>query len=224
MWLTLKSIFKPSQETLILLIDNFDSFSHNLLDYVKRFVDEVHCIRYDELDLTKVGQHPLSGILIGPGPGKPKDYPLLFELLSNYQDRLPILGICLGHQLIGEYYGATLSEGIQPMHGKVSQITSSTHPMFDGIEKNTQVTRYHSLVLKNLPDNIQETGQSLEDENMAIAHRSKNVWGIQFHPEAVLTTDGEQMIANWVALTVQKQTREAGNRLNSQAVSLNVST
>ena len=209
---------------MILLIDNFDSFSHNLLDYVKRFDANVCCIRYDRLDLNEIEQWPLTGILIGPGPGKPEDYPLLFKVVSSFEDKLPILGICLGHQLIGEYYGATLSPGIKPMHGKVSRITHVSHPMFKDISEPTEVTRYHSLVLKDLPDHLWSTAWSVDGENMAITHKEKDIWGIQFHPEAILTIEGEKMISNWMELTIQKEISSTEKRFDSQTASLNVST
>lgn len=209
---------------MIVLIDNFDSFSHNLLDYVRRFTSDVWCVRYDKLDLASLEELQIEGILIGPGPGKPKDYPLLFDVLSRYQQSLPILGICLGHQLIGEFYGASLLQGKQPMHGKVSCMKFEPHTMFTNVAPLTQVTRYHSLVVEDLPAELEALAWSEEGELMAMAHCSLPIWGIQFHPEAVLTTDGEQMIANWVSLTNQKHAHVDFRRFHVTNPSLNVST
>ena len=183
---------------MILLIDNFDSFTYNLQNLLKLGKKEVLTIRYDRLDLEQIWKEDIKGIVISPGPGRPSDYPLHKEIIGYaIENGLPLLGVCLGFQSIGTYFGASLKKAVQPMHGKLSNIHLQNHLMYEGIHSPTTVTRYHSLILENLPNILEATSQAENGELMSFAHQNKAIWGIQFHPEAHLTTFGEQMIENW---------------------------
>lgn len=183
----------------VLLIDNFDSFTYNLVDYL--YQAGVSCEVYrNDIPLTQYVYKEYSGVLLSPGPKRPGQAGHLMQVLGYYENRLPILGICLGHQAIGEYFGWELSKALRPMHGKISRINNNGQGIFCQLPEAFEVVRYHSLVLKEVPlTDLRVTSKSLEGEIMGIAHQSKAIWGIQFHPEAALTAYGHEMIGNWVA-------------------------
>lgn len=185
---------------MILLFDNYDSFTYNLLDYLKQLNAEVLVLRNDAKSLEEIKQLSIEGIVISPGPGTPSNAGILHVLVKHYYNKLPILGICLGHQAIGEFFGAELVKANKPMHGKISEIVHSNHPMFNNVPMQFTAMRYHSLILKNLPNELKVTAKTNTDEIMAFAHTILPIWGIQFHPESVLTTHGLQMIKNWLEL------------------------
>ncbi len=183
----------------ILLLDNFDSFTYNLLDYLGRVgaVCEVH---RNNVSLETLKQENYVGVLLSPGPGKPQEAGNLIDVLAYFHQKLPILGVCLGHQAIGEFFGAKLLKAQKPMHGKISKITlTQDSVLFRDLPKQLGVVRYHSLVLQNLPKCLEATALSQENEIMALQHTFLPICGVQFHPEAALTNFGLQMIENWVS-------------------------
>lgn len=184
---------------MVLLFDNYDSFTYNLLDLLKQFRVEVRVVRNDELTLSEIINLKPSAILISPGPGQPKQSGSLMPLLEHFYDKVPILGVCLGMQAIGEFFGAKLVRAKQAMHGKTSELKLNDHPMFAKVPQNSKMMRYHSLILENLPMNLEITAKTLTGEVMAIAHTNYPIWAVQFHPESILSTDGPQIIENWIS-------------------------
>jgi anthranilate synthase component II len=183
---------------VILLIDNFDSFSHMLADYFLRTGVELRIVRND-VSIHDLKQEEYQALVISPGPETPMKAGNLMEILGYYVDKLPILGVCLGHQAIAQYFGADLVKSRRPMHGKVSRVTQiGQHSLFANLPKTFQVTRYHSLELTNLPDTLETILVAEKGEIMGIAHRSLPIIGVQFHPEAHLTEHGVELIAAWV--------------------------
>lgn len=185
---------------MLLVLDNFDSFTHNLLDYFGSLQVPYRLYRNDSSAEEIIKSGTYSGLVISPGPETPAKAGCLPEVLTHYINKVPVLGICLGHQAIGEYFGARLCKAAQPMHGKVSTIYQSGHSIFEGLTSELSVVRYHSLILKDLPAALQPIAQTSSGEVMAIAHRYLPVVGLQFHPEAWLTEHGKQMLINWYQL------------------------
>jgi anthranilate synthase component 2 len=184
---------------VILLIDNYDSFTYNLYDYISQLGYTCHVVRNDELILADIDKLKVDAIVISPGPGVPKDAGNCMEVIREFYNRKPILGICLGYQAIGEYFGAQLKKAIKPMHGKTSNLHIIPGSiLFKDISSPTQVMRYHSLILENVVLPLKITGQTIEKEIMAFEHESLPIAGVQFHPESILSTKGLQMIKNWL--------------------------
>jgi anthranilate synthase component 2 len=184
---------------MVLLLDNYDSFTYNLQHYLA--VAGVECVvkRNNQIRPAEVKSDQYEALVLSPGPGMPSAAGQLMNVLDAAIGK-PVLGVCLGHQAIGLYFGAVLEKSSRPMHGKISAITTTNHPMFYGINQSCiDVVRYHSLVLREIPNDMQVISRSKDDnEVMAIAHMSLPVWGIQFHPEAALTQFGNQLVENWV--------------------------
>ena len=167
-------------------------------------------IRYDHFSFNKVDWEKVEGLVISPGPGVPSDYPIHFKLYDRFVGRKPILGVCLGFQSLGQYFGAKLVKAQKPMHGKVSSITHTGCGIFKGLSSPTKVTRYHSLILTQLPKQLISTAQTNIGETMAFKHESLFIEGVQFHPEAHLTEHGVQMVLNWLDLV--KNSKAAINK------------
>lgn len=185
---------------MVLLIDNFDSFSHMLADYFLRFGVEIKIYRND-VSLEELKQHTWEALILSPGPETPQKAGNLMEILGFYHDKLPVLGICLGHQAIGEFFGATLQKGRKPIHGKVNEVVKKMpHSVLTDIPQRFAVTRYHSLELVDLPACLQVLLETRIGEVMGIAHQSLPIIGIQYHPEAVLTEYGEELIENFLQM------------------------
>ncbi len=184
---------------MILLYDNYDSFTYNLLDYLEQLGAECIVVRNDEKSLEELQSLNFNGIVISPGPGRPKDAGNLMQLIKHYHQVLPILGICLGQQAIGEYFGAQLVKAKNPMHGKTSLIKHQQHAMFKDVPLEFNAMRYHSLILENLPNELIATASSSENEIMAIAHQQYAIWALQFHPESILSEYGMTMLNNWLS-------------------------
>lgn len=187
---------------MILIIDCYDSFSFNLQNYVRMCGWDCYCLRPDEIILYDLDNNPPAGIILSPGPGKPQDYSILHQVIDQFKTRIPMYGICLGFQAIGTYFGAELIRGQVPIHGKERLIRHNGHSMFNNIPRTTSVTRYHSLILSELPKCLECTAKDLEDIPMAIAHKTLLIWGVQFHPEAFLTAAGKQYLLNWLKETI----------------------
>ena len=185
---------------MILLVDNYDSFTYNLYQYFLILGEETAVIRNDELDLEKIeSMHP-SLIVISPGPGRPESAGMSMDLVTKYRSRIPILGICLGMQIVAQCYGGRIVRADEPVHGKVRQIAHTGTRLFKDISSPMNVTRYHSLLVErsSLPLEFLVDAESQEGEIMAISHRTDPIWGVQFHPEAILTDSGLQLLANAV--------------------------
>ncbi|WP_187264566.1 anthranilate synthase component II [Pontibacter beigongshangensis] len=184
---------------MLLLLDNFDSFTYNLVDYFGQLGVEAHVVRND-VPLEELKQLPIKAIVLSPGPGVPEQAGSLMEVIREYHDKVPMLGICLGHQALGEFFGARLEKGLRPMHGKLSEITCLPDPVFKGLPEKMQVVRYHSLVLQHTPAAILPLAHTAEGELMAFRHKSLPLYALQFHPEAALTTYGLRMLHNWLTI------------------------
>jgi anthranilate synthase component 2 len=185
---------------VLLLLDNYDSFTYNLADYFLQCEAEIEVVRNDQLDLSTV-LDKYNGIIISPGPGEPKDAGCTQELLNQFHQKLPIFGVCLGMQAIGEYFGLNLVRADYPMHGKVSELNYHlNHPLFSKITAPLNVCRYHSLVLEDdSASNLSIVATSKEGEPMALVHNQLPIWAVQFHPEAILTPQGLTLINNWLS-------------------------
>ncbi|RDC66268.1 anthranilate synthase component II [Adhaeribacter pallidiroseus] len=184
---------------MILLLDSFDSFTYNLLDYFGQLGVTAQVVR-NSVPLAQIQLLDFQAIVLSPGPGKPREAGVLMELIDFYHDKLPMLGICLGHQAMGEFFGATLVKGIKPMHGKVSEITCAPDPIFAGLPRTMPVVRYHSLVLQQPSVHMVPLAYTAAGELMAFRHVSLPLYALQFHPEAALTTYGLHILRNWVTI------------------------
>ncbi len=187
-----------TQGPSILLLDNFDSFTHNLADYLRQL--GVNPLVYrNNTPLSELTKLDIKGVILSPGPGKPKDAGCLMEAIQHFHDKLPILGICLGHQAIGEFFGAKLVKASKPMHGMTSVITHNQKELFKNIPPSFTVVRYHSLVLTDLPKTLEETAWSEEKALMGFRHKSLPLEGLQFHPESILSEFGMEILSNWLS-------------------------
>ncbi len=185
----------------IVIIDNYDSFTYNLSHLVKELGAEVDVVRNDQFELADL--EPYSKIILSPGPGIPSEAGLLLDVIRTYAGKKPILGVCLGHQAIGEVFGGTLENLSDVFHGVATPChIVNDDPIFSGIERDITIGRYHSWVVsnENFPDCLKVTAVSDEGQVMALRHKTLNVRGIQFHPESVLTPDGKKMLQNWLFL------------------------
>ena len=185
----------------IVIIDNYDSFTYNLSHLVKELGAEVTVVRNDQFELADL--EPYSKIILSPGPGIPSEAGLLLDVIRTYAGRKPILGVCLGHQAIGEAFGGKLENLSDVFHGVATPChIIADDPFFSGIERDITIGRYHSWVVarEGFPDSLEVTAVSDEGQIMALRNREFNVRGIQFHPESVLTPDGRRMLQNWMFL------------------------
>ena len=185
---------------MIYILDHYDSFVYNLSAYLQELGETVLVRRLDEASLEELRELQPKGILLSPGPGHPDDLTCSHRLLEEWQNRVPILGVCLGHQIIGHFYGAQVVHGNRPMHGKLSVVTHTNRGIFAGLPSSFPVTRYHSLVVseESLPDCLEVTAKSDDGAVMGIAHSGGMVQGVQFHPEAVLTEQGHALLRNFL--------------------------
>jgi len=196
---------------MILVLDNYDSFTYNLVHLVGAETDEMRVVRNDEITVEDVREMAPAGILISPGPGRPADAGITNAVIRELGPSTPIFGVCLGMQAIGEVYGGNVVHAPALMHGKTSRVRHDARGVFEGVEPDFTATRYHSLVVDRatLPEPLAVTAESAEDARgtgivMGLRHREHPVCGVQFHPESVLTTEGPKMVANWVRSAVQR--------------------
>ncbi len=188
---------------MILLVDNYDSFSYNLVQYIGTLNPDIRVVRNDELTVEEIEKLAPSHIVLSPGPGYPKDAGICEELVKKLQGKVPILGVCLGHQGICEVYGAKICHAKQLMHGKQSRVSIDTSkPIFAGLPGELDVARYHSLIadIETMPEELEVIATDANNEVMAVKHREYDVYGLQFHPESILTPDGMKMIENFLDL------------------------
>jgi anthranilate synthase component 2 len=186
---------------MILLIDNYDSFSYNLYQFVGEINSDIKVIRNNELSIDEIKELAPSHIIISPGPGRPADAGICIELIKALYKEIPILGVCLGHQAICEAFGATVSYAKKLMHGKSSVIElKCNNDIFSGLPNKITVARYHSLsvVKDTLPDELIITSIADDGEVMSVKHRDYPVFGVQFHPESILTPDGKTILENFI--------------------------
>ena len=187
----------------ILIADNYDSFTYNLAQAFGALGARVEVARSDEIDVGQIELDPPDALVISPGPGRPQGAGASLALVGRLSGRIPILGVCLGHQAIGEAFGATIISAPSLLHGKTSRITHDGNPLFAGIRNGFRATRYHSLVLDEAsiaPTPLQPIARADDGVLMGVAHREHPTFGVQFHPESVLTACGPRMIANFLAL------------------------
>lgn len=185
----------------VLVIDNYDSFVYNLVQYLGQLEVTCEVYRNDEIELADVGRLRPDGILLSPGPGTPSRAGIMPALIQEYGSAIPMLGVCLGHQAIGEAFGATVSRAPELLHGKTSLVTHSGAGILNGLPDPFTATRYHSLAVveSTLPPEIEVTGRVVDSGVvMAMRHRTLPLEGVQFHPESVLTQGGHLMLANWL--------------------------
>ena len=186
---------------MILVIDNYDSFTYNLVQYLGELGAKPEVVRNDAVDLSGISAMRPERIVISPGPGTPDDAGVSLEVIRGLGSGIPILGVCLGHQAIGQVFGGQVVRAPVPMHGKVSTVTHGAHKLFRGINGPFQATRYHSLVIEraSAPDELEVTAEA-DGLIMAMSHRSLNVHGVQFHPESIASEHGRTILANFLDL------------------------
>ncbi len=188
---------------MILIIDNYDSFTYNLVHLVGRHTDDVRVVRNDDLTVAEVAEVAPDGILISPGPGRPAEAGITEPVIRELGETIPILGVCLGHQAIGEVFGGEIVQAETLMHGKTSPVSHDGSGIFDGIEPTFDATRYHSLVVDrdSFPhDALEITAEAENGTIMGLQHRTYPLYGIQFHPESVMTKAGPKIIENWLSM------------------------
>lgn len=188
---------------MLLLIDNFDSFSHILADLIRQTDEELLILRND-VSLHKLEQIDFKGLILSPGPGRPENAGNLMHIFEKYHTKVPVLGVCLGHQAIGEFFGAKLVKSPVPVHGKVFPVQKANPHFFtESLPDQFNVTRYHSLQLEDLPESLEVILETESGEIMAMAHRKLPILGIQYHPEAHLTEYGLELVKEWVLKSIR---------------------
>lgn len=188
---------------MILLIDNYDSFSYNLFQYVGTINSDIKVIRNDAYTCEEIEAMQPSHILLSPGPGRPCDAGVCEDVIDYFKGKVPMLGVCLGHQAICEVFGATISYAKELMHGKQSETDLDTSiPLFKGLEQRVKVARYHSLAAleEGFPECLQVIARTDDGEVMAVKHKEYDIYGVQFHPESIMTPDGMDMLKNFFAI------------------------
>ena len=188
---------------MLLMIDNYDSFTFNLVQYFGELGAEVKVYRNDEVSVERIEALAPAGVVISPGPCTPNEAGVTLDAIARLAGRVPILGVCLGHQAIGQAFGGRVVRAKQVMHGKVSRIAHDAQGVFESIPQDFVATRYHSLVVERetLPACLEVSAQSEDGEIMGLRHRSLDVEGVQFHPEALLTEHGHRLLKNFMGRT-----------------------
>ncbi|MCK5081896.1 MAG: aminodeoxychorismate/anthranilate synthase component II [Candidatus Omnitrophica bacterium] len=191
---------------MILMIDNYDSFTYNLVQYFGELGGDLMVYRNDELTLEQITRMAVTHIVISPGPGRPEGAGISVDLIREFAGTVPILGVCLGHQSIGYAYGGKIIRAKKLMHGKTSMIRHNNKEIFKGIENPFEATRYHSLVIdkKTMPKCLVVTARTSDGEIMALKHKDFPLWGVQFHPESILTTEGKKILKNFLNMKGSK--------------------
>ncbi|MCX5693422.1 MAG: aminodeoxychorismate/anthranilate synthase component II [Candidatus Omnitrophica bacterium] len=185
---------------MILMIDNYDSFTYNLVQYLSELGQKLVVYRNDKIDIEQIKRLRPSQIVISPGPGRPKEAGISEDVIKEFGPNIPLLGVCLGHQAIGEVFGGKVIRADKLMHGKTSLIYHNSSSVFKGLPNPFEATRYHSLIVekKSLPDSLQVTAWTKDNEIMGLAHKKFPIWGVQFHPESILTKEGKQLLKNFI--------------------------
>lgn len=188
---------------MILMIDNYDSFVYNLVRYFEELGEEVLVYRNDKITIKDIENMNIEGIVISPGPKSPKEAGLSLEIIDKFKGKLPILGICLGHQCIGHYFNAEVIKGKEPVHGKMFYINHDNKDLFKDVKNPLRVTRYHSLIVdkNDFPNELEITSETEDNVIMGIKHKSLPIYGVQFHPEAEMTEEGHKILNNFINIT-----------------------
>jgi len=194
---------------MILVIDNYDSFVYNLVQYLGEMGEKLKVFRNDKLSLSDIAKLAPGKIIISPGPGRPEDAGISCSLIREFARKIPILGVCLGHQCIGYAFGGEVVRAERIMHGKTSLVHHNQKGIFEGITNPFEATRYHSLIVKadNLPECFEITAQTDRKEIMGIKHKDYLIWGVQFHPESILTKEGKKLLKNFLEIAETSQRR-----------------
>ena len=194
---------------MILVLDNYDSFTYNLVHLVGAETEDYRVVRNDALTVDEIAKLAPDGILVSPGPGRPADAGVSEAVVRQLGPTTPILGVCLGHQAIGEVYGGRIAYAPTLMHGKTSRVHHDGGGVFEGVEQDFVATRYHSLVVDraSIPDSLEVSAETADGVVMGLRHREHPVEGVQFHPESVLTTEGPKLVENWVRKVKGEQAR-----------------
>jgi anthranilate synthase/aminodeoxychorismate synthase-like glutamine amidotransferase len=186
----------------LLVIDNYDSFTYNIVQYLGEMQVKMEIFRNDQIGVDEIRALKPERILVSPGPCSPREAGLSNEIIRSFGPEIPLLGVCLGHQCIGHTYGANVIVNNRMMHGKTSPIRHNGKDLFEGMPNPFEATRYHSLVIErsSLPDCLEITAETAEGEIMGVRHRQFPVWGVQFHPESILTESGRTLLRNFLKL------------------------
>lgn len=185
---------------MILLIDNYDSFAYNLYQLVGEINPDIKVVRNDKISVAEIEKLSPEKIILSPGPGRPENAGIILDVVKSFFDKIPILGVCLGHQAICQAFGAKIIHAKNLMHGKQSEITCEQKNLFAGCEKKFLVGRYHSLAVdeKTLPDFLEVAAKTADGEIMAVQHKNLKTFGVQFHPESILTPNGKIILKNFL--------------------------
>jgi para-aminobenzoate synthetase component 2 len=188
---------------MILVIDNYDSFTFNLVQYLGELGEDLKVVRNDAIGLAGIEALAPEAIVISPGPGRPENSGIIVDAIRRFSGRVPILGVCLGHQAIGAAFGGLIVPAPVLMHGKTSEILHDGRTIFSGLPNPFQGTRYHSLIVasRDLPDCLEVSARTADDVIMGLRHREYAVEGVQFHPESILTDEGMKLLRNFVSRT-----------------------
>jgi len=191
-----------AEVNMILMIDNYDSFTYNLVQYLSELGQRLVVYRNDKITIDEIKKIKPSHIVISPGPGRPKDAGISESVIKEFGPGTPLLGVCLGHQAIGEVFGGKVIRADNLMHGKTSMIHHDNSNIFKGLPNPFEATRYHSLIVekKSLPEELEITAWTKDDEIMGLKHKKFPIWGVQFHPESILTKEGKSLLKNFVEL------------------------
>ena len=185
---------------MILMIDNYDSFTYNLVQYLGELGADLVVHRNDKITLDQIEALAPEKIVVSPGPCTPREAGISCDLIRHFAGRVPLLGVCLGHQCIGDVFGGDVVRAGRLMHGKTSMIHHNGEQIFDNLENPFEATRYHSLIVKKetLPDCFELTAWTDQDEIMGLRHKDYPIWGVQFHPESILTVEGKKLLKNFL--------------------------
>jgi len=192
---------------MILMIDNYDSFTYNLVQYFRELTAEIRVVRNDAIDIDGIREDAPAGIVVSPGPGRPEDAGVSCDAIRAFAGKVPILGVCLGHQAIALTFGGTIIHAKRLMHGKTSDVTCNGEGIFKGLgDRPFKAMRYHSLAVDQatLPDCLEVTATSEDGEIMGISHREFPVYGMQFHPESIMTPVGKRILRNFLKIVTQE--------------------
>ncbi|MBP6063620.1 MAG: aminodeoxychorismate/anthranilate synthase component II [Fusobacteriaceae bacterium] len=187
---------------MFIMIDNYDSFVYNLVRYFQELEEDVYTVRNDKITISDIENLKPMGIIISPGPKSPLESGICLEILEHFKGKIPILGICLGHQCIGHFFGGSVVKGKEPVHGKLSSVTHDNKGIFKGIPNLFTVTRYHSLIVEkdNISEDLEISAVTSDGVVMGVRHKKYLIEGVQFHPEAELTEHGHQLLKNFIDL------------------------
>jgi len=187
---------------MIFMIDNYDSFTYNLVQYLGELGGDLQVFRNDKISVAEIEELNPERIVISPGPCTPLEAGISNEVILNFAGKVPILGVCLGHQCIGHVFGGDIVRAPRLMHGKTSMIHHDRKTIYNSLENPFEATRYHSLIIKKetMPDCLELNAWTDQDEIMGVQHKEYPIWGVQFHPESILTREGKRLLANFLAI------------------------